>query len=85
MTSYTQNLLSGWSAPTIEKILDQNLEIANKFASSSFVQSHMTNMFFQLSFKDLDLSTMGHIGVIFSKLPPPILNLKKSSASTSTS
>ncbi len=75
MTDYAQNILSGGKAATIEKILDENLKIADKFAPSSFVQAKMTKMFFGLSLKNLDLPSLLHIGVIVSRLPPPILNL----------
>ena len=76
MTNYTQNLLGGGKAATIEKILDENLTIANKFAPSSFVQSKMTKLFFGLSLKSLNLPDMIHLGVNISYLPPPILNFK---------
>lgn len=77
MTDYAQNILSGGKASTIEYILDENLKIANKFAPSSFVQAKMTKMFFGLSLKNLDLPSMLHIGTVVTRLPPPILNLKK--------
>lgn len=76
MTDYSQNILGG-QMNTIEKILDENLKIANKFAPSSFVQAKMTKMFFGLSLKNLDLPSMLHIGIVQSSLPPPILNFKK--------
>lgn len=37
----------------------------------------MTNNFFELLLKNLDLPGMLHIGTLTSYLPPPILNLKK--------
>ncbi|NDK19913.1 hypothetical protein GW819_03655 [Candidatus Gracilibacteria bacterium] len=77
MTSYTQNVLAGGQAATIEKILDQNLKIVNTFASSSFTQAKMTKNFLELSIKDLNLPDILHIGVVVSSLPPPILNIKK--------
>lgn len=76
MTNYSQNILGGGKASTIEKILDENFKIANKFAPSSFVQSKMTRNFFQLSLKNLDLPSMAHIGTVVSRLPPPLLNFK---------
>lgn len=76
MTMYSQNILSGGKAATIEKVLDENLKIVTKFAPSSFAQAKMTNMFFGLSLIGIDLPSMLHIGVQFSTLPPPILNLK---------
>ena len=75
MTNYTQNLLGGGGS-SIEYILDENLKIANKFAVSSFVQSKLTNNFFQLSLKDLDLPSLIHIGTVVTRLPPPLLNFK---------
>ena len=46
METYTQNLLAGGKASTIEKILDDNLKIVDKFAPSSLVQAKMPKMFF---------------------------------------
>lgn len=76
MTTYTQNLLAGGRAATIEKILDENLKIANTFAPASGVQSKMTKLYFGLDLVGLNLPSMLHIGVVFSQLPPPLLNLK---------
>jgi len=80
MMDYSQNILGG-KTDTIEYILDQNLKIANTFAGSSLVQAKMTNLFFGLSLKDLNLPSMLHIGAVVSSLPPPLLNLKKESGS----
>lgn len=73
---YTQNILGGGKAATIEKVLDENLKIADKYAGSSFTLTKMPKMFFGLSAIGLDLPSMLHIGVQFSTLPPPLLNLK---------
>lgn len=80
MTDYAQNILWGGKAATIEKILDENLKIVNTFAPSSFVQAKMTKMFFGLSLKNLDFPSLLHIGVIVSRLPPPILNFTPETA-----
>jgi hypothetical protein len=83
MVDYSQNILGG-KTDTIEYVLDQNLKIANTFAGSSLVQSKMTNLFFGLSLKDLNLPGMLHIGAVVSSLPPPLLNLKKNPSSLTT-
>ncbi len=83
MVMYTQNILAGGKAATIEKVLDENLKIADKYAGSSFTLTKMPKMFFGLSAIGLDLPSMLHIGVQFSTLPPPLLNLKPPT-STST-
>ncbi len=78
MVNYTQNLLAGGKAATIEKILDENLKIVNKFASASQSASKMPLMFFGIDLNGLNLPGMLHIWVEFSLRPPPILNLKPS-------
>lgn len=73
---YSQNLLGGGQENTIEGILDKNMKITNKISPTSLAQSKMTNNFFQCDICEwLDLPSMFHIGVVVTKLPPPILNL----------
>ncbi|MDP2103352.1 MAG: hypothetical protein Q8K26_00330 [Candidatus Gracilibacteria bacterium] len=79
--SYAQDILGGGAAYTIEAILDENLKIADKFASSSMGQAKHTNNFFQLSLKNLGLDKLIHLGAVVSYLPPPILNLKPGTTS----
>jgi len=67
---------------SIEDILDQNLKIFDKYAVSSFAQARMTNNFFELSLKDINLPDMAHVGTVITKKPPPILNLGKSGTET---
>jgi len=79
--SYTQDILGWWAAYTIEAILDENLKIADKFASASQTQAKHTRFFFQLSLKNLGLDKLIHLGAVVSYLPPPILNLKPGTTS----
>jgi hypothetical protein len=72
----------GAEGNSIEDVLDQNLKILDKYSSSSFAQARMTNNFFELSLKDIDLPSMAHITAILTKKPPPILNLGKSGEKT---
>ncbi len=74
---YDQMLLDyGGADDSIEGIVDHTLEILNEYAPTSFAQARMTNNFFELSLKDLDLPSMVHIGVVVSRKTPPILNLE---------
>ncbi len=82
-TMYNQKILGWWKSNSIEKILDKNLEIANKFAAISLIQSVMTQNFLDLSIlKSLNLPSMAHLWVVIQQLPPPILNLKSKKTST---
>lgn len=74
-SKYGQDILAGGKAQTIEKILDENLKIANAFAGTSLVQTKMPTQFFGSPFKNFNLPSMAHLRVVVSKLPPPILNL----------
>lgn len=72
---YDTMLLGGGKTYSIESVLDENYKIVQKFAGTSFIQAQHTNNFFELLLKNLNLSSLVHLGVVVQTLPPPILNL----------
>ncbi len=56
-------------------MLDENFKIVQKFGGSSFIQAGHTNNFFGPIWKNLNLPSLTHLGVVVQTMPPPILNL----------
>jgi hypothetical protein len=78
MLIYQQKLLGGgWKTFTIESVLDKNFKIAEKFAGTSLIASKQTKNFFELWFKNLNLSSRVHLWVMVTSKPVQLLNLAK--------
>lgn len=76
-TTENYNLLTGGKTKSIEAFLSTSNEHLKKWASTSLVQSKMTQNNFEMAWRDLNLPDLFNATVQIQFMPPPILNLDK--------